>query len=285
MPVLHIQRRPEGILLTFVRDRRHREEIEYRIPKEHRTPLPFLEGYRVERRLEPLVLSMAQDWCAPHGLCPVCWKGSFCNDWKETAQNKLDAARIQHPEWFLPPMGSFEDERATWHLLCVLSPGEEQRWLLLKKGLPRWAPSVLRVCAEFGYYDEEDLDAWSIGTGSVGRIRKTFEQKKSESTWCSRCLQGNACEAWSVSKLTENGYRPRAPNRRRKPPVWKEERIVRAVEILGIAWPTTPDQIKSAFARQALKHHPDHGGSNEAMKRLILARETLNVSMRTASDR
>ena len=41
--------------------------------------------------------------------------------------------------------------------------------------------------------------------------------------------------------------------------------------ILGIIGSITPEALKQAYRRAAMKHHPDHGGSEEAMKRVNLA--------------
>jgi len=255
---------------------RHREELEYKIPKEHRTPLAFLEGYRVDARFENLVLTMAKEWSAPGSICSPCWRGIFCEEWKRTAQGKLDASRILHPEWW-KPVASDPDPNTPlcWHLLCVFSPGEEHRWLLRQKGMPEWTRSVLRLRAPFDHYDDEDILAWSIDTAVIGGIRKSFEQKKRDIPWCAQCLQGHACEAWDVKLLRVNGYRPRAPNRRRKTPVWKDFQKENAAKSLGLEWPTTEEKIKTAFAKEALKAHPDHGGTEEKMKNLLRVRELL----------
>ena len=44
---------------------------------------------------------------------------------------------------------------------------------------------------------------------------------------------------------------------------------------LDLPPPPTVDDIEAAFRRKARECHPDHGGSDEAMARLIAAREQL----------
>lgn len=47
-----------------------------------------------------------------------------------------------------------------------------------------------------------------------------------------------------------------------------------ASAILGIKLPASEAEIQAAFRKLALKAHPDHGGSADAMRRLIQARDT-----------
>ena len=46
-------------------------------------------------------------------------------------------------------------------------------------------------------------------------------------------------------------------------------------EVLGITRTATPSEIKSAYRQKAKQHHPDLGGSEEAIKRVNLAWEVL----------
>lgn len=46
-----------------------------------------------------------------------------------------------------------------------------------------------------------------------------------------------------------------------------------AFELLGIQQGSTPDEIRRAWRLQSTKHHPDVGGTNEAMVRLNVAVE------------
>lgn len=46
--------------------------------------------------------------------------------------------------------------------------------------------------------------------------------------------------------------------------------------VLGLAKNATPEQIKKAFKKKAMQHHPDRGGDADAFKRVTEAYETLS---------
>jgi len=46
-------------------------------------------------------------------------------------------------------------------------------------------------------------------------------------------------------------------------------------EVLGVSKTASPDEIKKAFRRAAVEHHPDRGGSEEKFKELNEAYEVL----------
>jgi hypothetical protein len=48
-----------------------------------------------------------------------------------------------------------------------------------------------------------------------------------------------------------------------------------AAKLLGVTLPTTNEQVDAAFKQAAFKNHPDRGGSNEAMAKIIQARAAL----------
>ncbi len=48
-----------------------------------------------------------------------------------------------------------------------------------------------------------------------------------------------------------------------------------AYEVLCLACPSSPGEIKSAYRQQARRHHPDLGGDEEMMKTVNLAYEML----------
>ena len=47
-------------------------------------------------------------------------------------------------------------------------------------------------------------------------------------------------------------------------------------ELLGISRDADADQLKKAYKKAALKHHPDKGGDEETFKEVAIAFETLN---------
>lgn len=52
-----------------------------------------------------------------------------------------------------------------------------------------------------------------------------------------------------------------------------------AMVVLTLTWPCTKEQLVTAFRREALKAHPDRGGSEAAIKKVVLARETMAQAM------
>ena len=46
-------------------------------------------------------------------------------------------------------------------------------------------------------------------------------------------------------------------------------------ELLGVSQTASTDEIKKAFRKLALKHHPDRGGDKEKFQELNMAHETL----------
>src|SRR5262245_44508196 len=51
--------------------------------------------------------------------------------------------------------------------------------------------------------------------------------------------------------------------------------IVDARSTLGVEWPATVDEIRSAFRRKVIRIHPDHGGDEDETRELIRARDVL----------
>lgn len=44
---------------------------------------------------------------------------------------------------------------------------------------------------------------------------------------------------------------------------------------LGLSWPCSPDDVRAAFKREALRRHPDRGGNDESLHRAVQARDAL----------
>lgn len=52
-----------------------------------------------------------------------------------------------------------------------------------------------------------------------------------------------------------------------------------ALDLLGLNWPCTEADLKSAYIAAAKKHHPDKGGDTETMKRVNAAREQIAAAI------
>ena len=56
-----------------------------------------------------------------------------------------------------------------------------------------------------------------------------------------------------------------------------------AYRILGCARGASPEELKRAFRRAALKLHPDHGGDREAFRELVAAFEEATAAAAAAA--
>jgi curved DNA-binding protein CbpA len=55
--------------------------------------------------------------------------------------------------------------------------------------------------------------------------------------------------------------------------------VAAAAAALGIAWPCSRGEVTRAFRAAALRAHPDQGGNDEAIRRVVAARTTLERAM------
>jgi hypothetical protein len=51
--------------------------------------------------------------------------------------------------------------------------------------------------------------------------------------------------------------------------------VLAAAQTLGVGWPSSPAEVKAAYRRQAMRHHPDRGGCPERFKAARAAFERL----------
>lgn len=52
-----------------------------------------------------------------------------------------------------------------------------------------------------------------------------------------------------------------------------------AAQQLGVRWPCSAEEVKAAYRREALRCHPDHGGSAERFKIIVAARQVLDHAL------
>jgi len=119
-----------------------------------------------------------------------------------------------------------------------------------------------------------------------------------EIRFCERCEQSEPCQdVWSRRMLDGAGFM--VGDARSDPHIFDElEEMIAwfethrpppsprsnpnggmsqadAAKLLGLTLPTTNDQVDVAFKQAAMRNHPDRGGSNEAMAKIIQARAVL----------
>jgi hypothetical protein len=139
-------------------------------------------------------------------------------------------------------------------------------------------PSSLMSEKVEGYADkfEEVLDAQYPGSGEApGWV------------YCAECATKEPCKVWNLKTVMAYGYAiveddPWMDMLRTFNDflngVLKEPSgmsVKSAAKTLGVEWPVTKEGLEQAFKKAAMKAHPDLGGSDAAMKALLMAREVL----------
>lgn len=123
--------------------------------------------------------------------------------------------------------------------------------------------SIRRVTTFHHHYDRE-IKAFVFDPKGFLPVKLLMEHRPEFSGWCKRCWEGDACEHWNLEALEGEGYGPA-----------ESARVREAATRLGLRWPWTPDQVIRVFRAQALRAHPDHGGTDGAMCRLLEDRDRL----------
>lgn len=180
---------------------------------------------------------------------------------------------------------------------------ETDGWLLRIDHLRR-KPALL-ACRHVAW--DRSAGAWWSDRDHVDAATVALELSLSPARvlYCHPCAQGRACSAWDVDSIEDLGYNPDpVPTADSPPPLidfeafytWAEARVragirarsspgtgadvVMAARTLGVPWPgCTRDQLQKSFKEAALKAHPDRGGDDATMRRVITARETLERAM------
>jgi hypothetical protein len=118
-------------------------------------------------------------------------------------------------------------------------------------------------------------------------------RSKGRTNWWQREDHGSAGEpelhnGWpTAAKETERNKkpmsRPKVKPVRNRSHIRQPLRPARAptpLEVLGLSGLPSADEINAAFRRCALTDHPDHGGSEEAFRKLVAARDMLLAGKR-----
>jgi hypothetical protein len=97
-----------------------------------------------------------------------------------------------------------------------------------------------------------------------GPVTRFLERCREFPGWCKRCFEGDACKHWSLGLLQDEGYGPS-----------ESQRVEQAAKRLGLRWPWTQDHVIRAFRARIQFAHPDHGGTDAAMRQLLGDRDRL----------
>lgn len=151
-----------------------------------------------------------------------------------------------------------------WHLLRSWDALLRPCWLLHARTLTPSLQKTLRRAAGLRFHRDHELNALVFEPGGFRPITQALERHPAFPGWCKRCWEGDACEHWSLGMLEDEGYG-----------AIRLASVREAAERLGLKWPWTEDQVLRAFRAQALRAHPDQGGTDAAMVRLLEDRDRL----------
>jgi hypothetical protein len=123
---------------------------------------------------------------------------------------------------------------------------------------------VVRRAAALRFHHDREVNALVFEPQGFRPVTHAFQKHPSFPGWCTRCWEGDACEHWNLGTLQDEGYGgvQLAPVRE-------------AAERFGLKWPWTQDHVVRAFRAQAFRAHPDQGGTDAAMCRLLEDRDRL----------
>lgn len=142
---------------------------------------------------------------------------------------------------------------------------------LRNDGLPRAncpEPSDPGVAVYFKYKNRDMVfacDKYKKTWENIYAIAKTIESMR-------------GIERWGASDMMERAFRGFAALPEKASQPWRE--------VLGFTpdQPITEDDIKTAFNRLAMVHHPDKGGDSESFSRIVLARDSAKDDLRVSAN-
>jgi hypothetical protein len=147
----------------------------------------------------------------------------------------------------------FRTESTITHVRPFFDELDEPVWVAIFSDKP---PRLSRV----PIYGKRTIGTMFIGIDD--------EYRPNPKMCCPKCMAEEPCEAWTAEP--GDGYERRKPHERFR--LTAEQKAARD---LGVEWPCTEEQLTIAFRDATAKAHPDHGGTDEQMKRVIEAREML----------
>ena len=282
---MHIQRYWDGIAVVQLPEGKLRDLLKRKIPPSHRKELRLLNGFFLNPSEEKTLRDCFQQLGQVFPPCKKCWEKPPCKEWKDEVERQI------YQEF---PGRSFRKEKEsntkeTWHLLKAIDASESISWLIRLDDVPPYAGDLIEKAAHPFYWFDDSIDAWSISDSAIRRVREKLEKSFSGFEWCKRCLSGHPCGVWISYLLEWEGYRgfaePDHSSEYRSQSTWsfrENERVSsfvdpkeEAAKVLGVKPSATEKEIKKAFKDLALQRHPDHGGTDAQMKKLLKARDML----------
>lgn len=151
-----------------------------------------------------------------------------------------------------------------WHLLRSWDSLLRPCWLLHARTLTPSLQKAVRRAAALHFHHDREVGALVFEPRGFQPVTQAFQKHPAFPGWCTRCWEGDACEHWDLGTLQDEGYG-----------AIRLASVQEAAERLGLKWPWTKDQVARAFRTRALCAHPDQGGSDAAMRRLLEDRDRL----------
>lgn len=141
-------------------------------------------------------------------------------------------------------------------------------------------------------------DIWFVSNDYAIELREILAEVHDEVRFCAKCEQSEPCpDVWS-KRMLENAsllfgdaredlqlfddiedmiewFETHRPPPISNPTTHTSMSPSEAAQLLGLTLPATPEQVDAAFKKAAFQNHPDRGGSNEKMAKIIQARAVL----------
>jgi len=161
---------------------------------------------------------------------------------------------------------------------------------------------------------DKHVSAWWVHEDFLDETTIAVERALHPHTvaYCDDCLAGDSCNRWDEDEIESAKYviesvsvrpedqqdqknyddffadmekrareffeqyqRVRANAQQTRP-----DDIAQAASVLGVKWPgPTHDEVIKAFRKKAMECHPDRGGTEEAMKKVLNARAVIDRAM------
>lgn len=196
--------------------------------------------------------------------CATCWSGTPCSALLEQAKREAESLGVR------PSYNHKMPAIKSTHYLRLLDSMNRSCALLLDPRKRFQSVLSQHLLVEFHY--DRSVNAWYIDRRRIDDARRYLDNAGLLIDWCRICDSGLMCPAWDAGVMATEGYKFRGtlPTR-----VRGKTLDAQAAKTLELTLPTTDQAVEEAFRRLALTAHPDHGGTDEQMIKLIEARKRL----------